>query len=59
MTNFITHKNFKEFRMAFDKAMKERRETFIFKNKPILTVYAYYVVEYFESLPKKPDEETT
>jgi hypothetical protein len=34
---------------AYDKAVKEKKETFIFQGQEILTAYAKYLLEYLKS----------
>lgn len=55
MTSFITEDNIESFKKAYKKAMTDKKETFIFEGKPMLTTYAYYVIEYVNSLNPKTD----
>lgn len=44
----ITSENYPVFRKAFKQALKDQAETFVFKGQEVLTVYAKYVVDYFD-----------
>lgn len=59
MTSFITDDNIESFKKAYKKAMTDKKETFIFEGKPMLTTYAYYVIEHVNSLNPKTDVQTT
>jgi hypothetical protein len=38
----------KEFKEAYEKAVKENKEVFIFEGKEVLTTYAKYIIKYLE-----------
>ena len=43
-----------ELRKAYNKAVKENKESFIFNELPVLTEYIKYVLEYADSQLKTP-----
>jgi hypothetical protein len=45
----ISKDDFIELKGLYKKASEEQREQFVFKSKILLTSYAKYLVEYFES----------
>ena len=50
--NFITHKNFPQFKKLYSEAVLKGERIFVFEGQDILTAYAKYVVEYFEGREK-------
>lgn len=48
----ITKENIKAFKAAYNKAVKAELEVFIFEGQEVLTAYAKYVIEYFDTLTK-------
>lgn len=45
----ITTKNFPEFKKLYEKAVKDKKSQFVFKDQVVLTSYAKYAVEYIET----------
>ena len=45
----ITVNNFNQFKKSYDLALNEGKEVFIFEGSEVLTDYAKYVIQYFES----------
>jgi hypothetical protein len=45
----ITVNNFNQFKKSYDLAVNEGREDFIFEESLVLTQFAKYVIQYFES----------
>lgn len=50
--NYITEKNFEEFKKLYEIAVEAKEETFIFEGQVIATHYAKYVIEYFNTKNK-------
>ena len=48
---------FKELKKAYDKAVKENKETFEIEDVLFLTGYAKYLIEYIEKTMKLNDED--
>ena len=50
MMNYIswTKPMLKAFKIAYDKAIKEKLESFYFENNEYFTSYAKYIIEYLE-----------
>ena len=46
--NTIGYNEIPQFKKAYDVAVKEKKEVFIFKGIEVLTSYAKYVIEYFD-----------
>jgi hypothetical protein len=49
----LTKEEFKEFKKLYNKAVKEEKTQFTFKDQPVLVAYAKYVIEYLNTLKKK------
>lgn len=47
----------KELKKAYDKAVKENKETFEIEDVLILTAYAKYLIQYLEETMKLNDED--
>lgn len=47
----------KELKKAYDKAVKENKETFEIEDVLLLTTYAKYLIEYLEKTMKLNDED--
>lgn len=45
----VTLNNINQFRKSYDLALNEGKQVFIFEGMEVLTVYAKYVIQYFES----------
>jgi phage anti-repressor protein len=45
----ITINNYNHFKKSYDLALNEGKEVFIFEGSEVLTDYAKYVIQYFES----------
>ena len=48
---------FKELKKAYDKAVKENKETFEIEDVLLLTAYAKYLIQYLEETIKLNDED--
>ena len=48
--NSITINDLPKFKKSYDLAVDGKKEIFIFKGSEVLTTYAKYVIEYFETL---------
>ena len=46
----ISLENFKEFEKEYELALKEKKDSFLFKGEEILTTYARYVIEYLKTV---------
>lgn len=51
----ITENDMESFRELYDSAVKREAETFFFKGHEVLTAYAKYVIEYYDSKFEKND----
>lgn len=49
----ITMTDIPHFKEAYDVALKEEKEVFLFKGSEVLTAYAKYVIEYFDIVLKQ------
>ena len=47
-----------ELRAAYDKAVEQGAESFIFEGKPLVTAYAKYVLEYLDYKLTHPERYT-
>lgn len=45
----VTEKDFKELKRLYNKAVTDKAEEFVWMDKPILTAYAKYLIEYLNS----------
>lgn len=52
-TQFTSNK-FKALKTAYETAIKEQADTFIFEGKEYLVTYAKYLIEYLETKLKYP-----
>lgn len=46
----VTLENIDEFKKLYDKAVKEKKEVFVFHGADVLVTYAKYVIEYLDSI---------
>lgn len=46
MITIETKNEFQQFKKLYNKAIKENKDQFIFKNQIVLTSYAKYMIEY-------------
>ncbi len=44
----ITHKDLKPLKAAYQKAVKEKKDFFLYKGQEVVTTYAKYLIEYLE-----------
>ncbi len=51
----ITEQDMEGFRELYDIAVAKEKETFFFKGHEVLTAYAKYVIEYYDSKFEKND----
>lgn len=47
--NYVTQENQESFNSLYEKAIREEKESFDFEGQEILTSYAKYVIEFYES----------
>jgi len=45
-----------KLKRAYNKAVKEGKESFMFEDAELVTSYAKYLIEYFESLLKRKEK---
>jgi len=50
--NSITFSDIPKFKESYNLAVGRKEEIFIFKGSEILTTYAKYVIEYFDTLKR-------
>ena len=48
----LSLENLEQFEKAYKLALKEKKNSFIFKEEEILTTYARYVIEYLKNIKK-------
>ena len=48
----LSLENLEQFEKAYELALKEKKDSFIFKEEEILTTYARYVIEYLKNVKK-------
>ena len=53
MDRNITMEDLKSLKIAYEKAIKEGQEMFIYREMEVLTSYAKYLIEYMEHGPYK------
>lgn len=46
----ITKETYLQFKELYETAIKNKKDYFIFNNKPVLITYAEYVIEYLNSI---------
>ena len=46
--DFTSPKMIEQLKTAYDKAVHEKAETFMFEGNEILTAYAHYMIQYLE-----------
>lgn len=44
----VTHKDLKPLKTAYQKAVKEKKDFFLYKGQEVVTTYAKYLIEYLE-----------
>ena len=44
----ITHKDLKPLKAAYQKAVKEKKDFFLYNGQEVVTTYAKYLIEYLE-----------
>jgi hypothetical protein len=49
----ITLENIGKFKMSYDLARQQKKETFMFEGSEVLVGYAKYVIQHFDGLLKK------
>lgn len=49
MSNGISKENYPAFKKAYQKALKEGKDQFVFEGQDVLTAYAKYVCEYMDT----------
>ena len=47
-SKFITEQNYKSFKKLYEKAVREKKEIFIFEGDKIVTAFGKYLIEYVE-----------
>ena len=45
----ITHKDLKPLKTAYQKAVKEKKDFFLYKGQEVVTTYAKYLIEMLEN----------
>lgn len=50
--NYVTQENFESFNNLYEKAVREKKESFEFEGQEILTAYAKYVIEFLTTKTK-------
>lgn len=48
----LSLENLEQFEKAYKLALKEKKDSFIFKEEEVLTTYARYVIEYLKNVKK-------